>query len=209
MSPRSERHPTAEQIESALAALAGKQADPADSAGSLQGLQHPGLYTWWVDDKGARQLSAGIGAAVDPGLIYGGQAGATKWPSGKRGRATLGSRINTQHLNGRVRGSTFRLTLAAVLYGALRLEASGGKALEPGSEDELSRWMLAHLAVATHAFPDADVLGVLEDVVLNELDPPLNLHGRPPSRVRRRLSTLRSELSHPDRTVSASDFAHG
>ena len=82
--------------------------------GLLHGLDGPGLYSWWVDKSGALDLSRGLGCQVLPGRIYAGQTGATKWPSGTVGRATLRSRISSQHLRGRIRGSTFRLTLASV-----------------------------------------------------------------------------------------------
>ena len=40
----------------------------------------PGLYAWWVDEPGARALTMGLGHPVGAGLIYAGQAGATRWP---------------------------------------------------------------------------------------------------------------------------------
>src|SRR5215472_9277872 len=53
------------------------------------GLQVPGLYSWWADDRGAADPSRGLGLPVASGLIYAGQAGATRWPSGKRSGSTL------------------------------------------------------------------------------------------------------------------------
>src|ERR671925_521556 len=70
---------------------------PAD----LIGLDMPGLYSWWVDDTGAGDLTTGLGEAVSAGRIYGGQDGATRWPSGKVVTATLGSRIGANHLRGK------------------------------------------------------------------------------------------------------------
>jgi hypothetical protein len=53
-------------------------------------LTAPGLYSWWVDDAGAADLTAGADLSVQPGLIYAGLAGATRWPSGRRsGRSML------------------------------------------------------------------------------------------------------------------------
>ena len=52
---------------------------PAD----LTGLDHPGLYTWWVDDEGATDLEAGLGTELTSRRIYAGQAGATRWPSAR------------------------------------------------------------------------------------------------------------------------------
>ena len=90
-----------------------------------------GLYSWWTDAAGAHDLSDGLGHLVPEGLIYAGQTGATKWPSGKVPNSTLAGRIRGNHLRGRVRGSTFRLTLAAALFLSLDLELLGPKKLSP------------------------------------------------------------------------------
>src|SRR5438128_1772434 len=73
--------------------------------GTLEGLDQPGLYTWWIDCTGAADLSAGLGHSVAAGLIYAGQAGA-----GMSSRS-LAQRIRN-HRRGNIRGSTFRWTLA-------------------------------------------------------------------------------------------------
>jgi hypothetical protein len=98
---------------------------PAD----LENLDQPGLYSWWVDHAGARDLSAGLGHTVAPGRIYAGQTGATKWPSGKTGAMTLTKRIGGNHIRGQIRGSTFRLTLAAILRRPLDLTVTAPKRL--------------------------------------------------------------------------------
>jgi hypothetical protein len=59
-------------------------------------------------------------------------------------------------------------------------------------EHALTEWMTAHLRVIAVPVPDADVLGRIEGEVLEELDPPLNLAGRPASDVRETLRRLRS-----------------
>jgi len=48
------------------------------------GFGGPGLYSWWVDDAGARDLTEGLGHPVDSGLIYAGLAGATRSRSGRK-----------------------------------------------------------------------------------------------------------------------------
>lgn len=164
---------------------------PAD----LLSIEQPGLYSWWVDESGASDLSAGIGAAVRPGRIYAGQAGATKWPSGKTGKATLKSRIGSNHLRGTVRGSTFRRTLAGALLVVLSLDLAGASRLAPESEQRLSAWMTSHLSLAVHPFPDRDALGHLESQVLGALDPPLNIEGRPPTPLRIRVAALRRTIT--------------
>jgi hypothetical protein len=54
--------------------------------------------------------------------------------------------------------------------------------------------MRTHLHVAIHAFSDRDALLDLEKYVLDELDPPLNLDGRPATAIRVRLTYLRRLL---------------
>jgi hypothetical protein len=191
------RQGTEEDLRDALRALEGEPTvvRASDWPGQLPGLDKPGLYSWWVDVRGATDLSEGIGAEVCEGRIYAGQTGATKWPSGKTGRATLGSRIGRNHLRGRIRGSTFRLTLASALWRSLELEIAGPAKLAPVSESRLSSWMADHLGVAVFPFADPDPLGWLEDRVLEVLDPPLNLDRRAPSAVRQRLRALRRGIS--------------
>lgn len=152
-----------------------------------QAADRPGLYSWWVDDVGADVLSSGLGMPIEPGLIYAGLAGATRWPSGQRSRNTLWLRIATMHLAGNHEFSTFRRTLGAIL------------AAEVGSTDvdepKLSEWMRDHLRVVTISFDDRDELGRLEKRVLAELNPPLNLQGMSSTPVRRRLKELRRGLT--------------
>ncbi len=118
----------------------------------LPGNDRPGLYSWWTDAEGAAELTAGLGHHIEPGRIYGGLTGATKWPSGRVGRATLKSRIGGNHLGGRIAGSTFRFTLAAALLLALDLRVVASRTLDPGSEKRLTEWMRQHLEVATFPF---------------------------------------------------------
>ena len=148
-----------------------------------QGLLAPGLYSWWVDDQGAADLSGGLGYPVPGGLIYAGQAGATRWPSGKRSQNTLWGRITGMHLGGAAEFSTFRRTLAAILRPVLGLSSE--------DDPQLSAWISTHLRVNAVPVPDADGLAETETAVLGALDPPLNLRGRPSSAIRARLAELR------------------
>lgn len=152
-----------------------------------------GLYAWFVDEPGARQLSEVFGVGLS-GLIYAGQAGATSSKAGVERSATLLSRILRNHLRGNIRSSTFRRTLTAALLQPLGLRLARPDALEPASNEVVSEWMRAHLEIATVACPDRATLAALESAVLQELNPPLNLMGMPPTGVRSRLKTLRREL---------------
>jgi hypothetical protein len=151
--------------------------------GGRQDLMVPGLYSWWVDDQGAADLSRGLGHPVPGGLIYAGQAGATRWPSGKRSQNTLWGRITGMHLGGAAEFSTFRRTLAAILRPLLGLDTE--------DDPKLSAWISTHLGISAVPVPDPDRLAEAETAVLDLLDPPLNLRGRPPTAIRARLAELR------------------
>ena len=147
------------------------------------GLNVPGLYSWWVDAAGADDLTTGLGLRPNPGLIYAGLAGATRWPSGRPSSNTLWSRISGMHLGGRHEFSTFRRTLGSILA-----HVRGEPTID---EAGLTAWMNAHLKVVAVPFDDADTLGHLEEDVLRRLNPPLNLKGMAESPIRNRLKDLR------------------
>jgi hypothetical protein len=151
------------------------------------GLKVVGLYSWWVDAAGADDLSRGLGHPVSAGLIYAGLAGATRWPSGNRSKNTLWSRIAAMHLGGNHEFSTFRRTLGSILAGA-----AGATRIDEGL---LTAWMDRHLRVVAVPHPDPDALGRLEELVLTEIDPPLNLQGMPRTPLRVRLSELRRAVA--------------
>lgn len=154
---------------------------------------HAGLYSWWADAE-ARTL---IGRTLEiemPDLIYAGQAGATRWPSGTKSTATLATRIRGNHINGNASSSTFRLTISAVLLDPLALTVAKPGRLTSESNRAVSDWIKAHLRVAVAADPDRDTLGRIEDAVLDILDPPLNIRGRPATKSRAMLAFLRSKL---------------
>ena len=169
----------------------------------LDGLDEPGLYSWWVDESGAAQLRSGLGHELGAGRIYAGQTGATQWPSGRVGSMTLRQRLGGNHLGGSIRGSTFRRTLAACLLEPLGLSIAAPDKLARESEVELSAWMRGHLHVAVHPFANRDALGALEHRVLAALDPPLNLEGMPSTVVRQRVSELRRVLTRGEASLGA------
>jgi hypothetical protein len=154
-------------------------------------LSRPGLYSWWVDDTGADDLSRALGHLVRPGLIYAGLAGATRWPSGKSstntlwGRlvGTLWGRLVGMHLGGRAILSTFRTSLGAILSTTLWYGAH--------DEARLTQWMYQRLRVIALPVDDADSLGDVETQVLGRLDPPLNLSKTTTTPLRTELSRLR------------------
>lgn len=130
----SDRPPTYE-FEDAVARLgnfAAARSVPELLAAEPAGLAMPGMYSWWVDEPGARQLSLGLGHLLNPRLIYVGQAGATRWPSGRRSTNTWWGRLVGTHLGAKAKFSTFRRSLASVLQ-------SGAETDEPSLTD----WMAA------------------------------------------------------------------
>jgi GIY-YIG catalytic domain/HB1, ASXL, restriction endonuclease HTH domain len=192
------------EVERALLALDGepRRVPAADWPAGLDGLDEPGLYSWWVDEGGAAQLRSGLGYEI-AGRIYSGQTGATKWPSGRVGSMTLRQRLGGNHLGGSIRGSTFRRTLAACLRESIGLSIAAPGRLARESEVELSAWMRRHLHVAVHPFPNRGALGALEHRVLAALDPPLNLEGMPSTAVRQRVSELRRILTLGEASLGA------
>src|SRR5512140_2486582 len=56
-----------------------------------EGVDRPGLFGFWVSEAGAAELALGLDVPLEAGRIYVGQAGATKWPSGRASDETLGS----------------------------------------------------------------------------------------------------------------------
>lgn len=170
------------------------RAFPADRAAAAR----PGLYAWWGDSHARSTLGGRLDSDL-PELLYVGQAGATRWPSGKRSSATLGSRIRSQHIRGNARSSTFRLTVSCLLMEALQLKSEGGR-LDRASNLRVSEWIATHLHIAIAPFDDRDKLGVVEAEVVRVLDPPLNLDHCASTPCRARLTELRRSLPRATRS---------
>ena len=179
-----------------------KAATPADFLGSARAdLRLLGLYSWWVDANGASDLSTGLGLPLSAGLIYAGQAGATRTRSGRRSGNTLWGRITGMHLGGRYRFSTFRRSLGSVLAAA-----AGADEID---ESALTLWMHQHLHVIAIPVEDADRLDDLESAVLTALDPPLTLAKMPPSPTRARLTALATPIRPPAKAWRTSGRSSG
>jgi hypothetical protein len=78
--------PAAAQVTDVLADRANA-VEPARFPRDSSETARPGMYSWWADEVARSTLGEEIDAAL-PAMLYVGQAGATKWPSGKRSSAT-------------------------------------------------------------------------------------------------------------------------
>ena len=154
----------------------------------------PGLYSWWADAEAQKLFLRAAGGFSVGRLLYVGQAGATRRPSGRKSTATLKSRIRTNHIRGNLSSSTFRHTISALLREPLNLRLAEPGKLMPDENRRVSTWIEDHMRVAIVAIVDREYLGRIELAVLDTLDPPLNLKGRPPTDLRRRLAELRREI---------------
>lgn len=149
-------------------------------------LRAPGMYSWWVDEAGAGDLTMGLGYPIRAGLIYAGLAGATR-SGGKASSNTLWGRIATMHLGNKHEFSTLRRSLGSILAWA--------NSQSTIDEEQLTRWMHAHLRVIPIAVADVDTLDHLESEILTQLDPPLNLAKVPKTPLRGSLSGLRKRYA--------------
>ena len=128
----------------------------------------------------------GLEHEIPAGLIYAGLAGATR-RSGATSSNTLWGRITTMHLGKKHEFSTLRRSLGSILA-----HASEKPTID---ETRLTLWMFAHLRIVLIPVADADTLGDLENHILRELDPPLNLAKVAPNPLRQRLSALRKQYA--------------
>lgn len=160
------------------------QLTPADDVSALPEL--PGLYAWWVDAAGARDLNRSLMLPISSGLVFVGQIGGSPWRSTPDVMPTLREQLQRIQLQGRSRSSAFRMTLATVLH-----EELGMRTLD---DPKLTAWMLQHLSVTVWPMEQPARLRELERQVTLRLNPALNVDHVPPSDVRVRLSQLRRAL---------------
>jgi hypothetical protein len=196
--PARRRTATRQELDQALKALldaAPTRVAVGNWPADLQNLDQPGLYSWWVDRAGAQDLSKGLGQTLSPGRIYAGQTGATKWPSGTAGVMTLAKRVGANHVRGQIRGSTFRLTLAAILRQPLCTRRRRAETPRPSLRKAAQQVDPTTPGSGRAAHPRPDALADLERQVLPILNPPLNLDQMPTTPLRATLSARRASLT--------------
>jgi hypothetical protein len=162
---------------------AGYPADPAGAAAT-------GVYAFHADEVARELLAPVLGDRVEP--LYVDQAGSSARRTYVASGATLGSAIARTHLRGSTTGSSFRRSVAAVLWDQLDLRCVAPKRLGPESNARLTAWMLAHLRVTTAVVDDIASLWLISEYIGHRLDPPLNLDGYARSPERERVRELRT-----------------
>jgi hypothetical protein len=184
------RAATDEQVLAASAALVPTVAFPARDwpPDDSTGLDQSGLYAWFLDRAGARELTIGYGLTVRAALAYVGEAGVDT-------EANLCERVECHLWKCAVARSTLRRSLACGLLGQHGWKVAAHRKLAIGCEGELTAWMRAHLRVAVHPFQDRVVLEHLEELVIHHLRPQLNLprSKRKDTPLQKRIRELRKE----------------
>ncbi|AWB92653.1 hypothetical protein C3E78_10820 [Aeromicrobium chenweiae] len=175
---------------SPVASVAHELADASQAvpASDLSGLpETPGLYGWIVDPVGARELNRCLRLPVRAGLIFVGQVGGSGRLPAAEPVTTLREHIDRVQLHGLARASTFRMNLATVLRGHLRMATL--------DDEVMTDWMLEHLSVSSWVGEDRAELRDLERQVIRELEPPLNVDRVPFTEYRTRLGQMRSGIA--------------
>jgi hypothetical protein len=130
----------------------------------------PGLYAWWCDEESLPGVPLREVDGVTDRLVYVGIA-----PSRAGSRQTLRGRICGNHLRGNIGSSTFRLSLAALLWqreGWSLSRRGNSPVLVPEDNQALSAWQREHLRVSWTVRPHP---WEVEPQVIKALSPPLNL----------------------------------
>jgi hypothetical protein len=150
----------------------------------------PGIYVFHGDAVASEVVGLVLRCHVRP--LFVDQAGGRSSRTHRASGATLESAIGRTHLRGSTLASSFRRSLAAVLWNELELRCERPKRLDAESNARLTGWMLEHLSVATLAFDDRITLTLLASDIAHRLDPHCNLVNHPNCAARRRLRKLRA-----------------
>ena len=183
-------------IEAACAAL-GDEESARPSAELLADedaeLGIAGLHAWWVDEKGAAELSRGLGPGltIPAGIVFIGESGGTRHSGKTASGNTLRGRIK-EFAGGK--SGTLCTTLDAILHGALGPDSEVGT--------HLTQWMAAHLRVTTWATDDERQLEDIKNGVLGKHALPFDLQS-PDNEFKARISELRTQRKREKQAKSA------
>lgn len=132
----------------------------------------PGVYAWWIQDGVLPDVPTAPHPTEPRGLLYVGIA-----PSRESSPATLRSRILQQHIGGNVGSSTFRRSLAALLFeskGWVPVKTETREVLTTEDNAALKTWQRDNLRLAwVHVAMPWDA----EATIIEEMQPALNLAG--------------------------------
>ena len=131
-----------------------------DSVTHYAGLNNRGIYGWYADGRARAALRQAGLSVRDDGLVY---IGKTK--------VSFQQRVLGKHIRGSETNSTLRRTLKGVL---IATDSTATPA-------EISRFMRAHLKVAMLSIDDAALIDSVEDTLIKEYKPALNVKGNPNS----------------------------
>ena len=158
----------------------------------------PGLYSWWITEHDALP---GVPAKALPGhslyLLYIGIA-----PKDDRSRQRLRSRVCSNHMTGNIGGSTFRLSLAALLWerlGWMPVWRGDRPQLPRDDNRALSTWQAEHLRIGWVIRSEP---WRYERPVIARLQPPMNLAENAAHPFHKTMSDARSRLRHTARLTN-------
>lgn len=159
-------------IENAIAALTAppRSLEVSTSASGLP--PEPGLYAWWTvpgSIPGVPRCPHPTEPDLD--LFYVGIS-----PSRANSSQNLRKRVAGTHIKGNTGGSTFRLTLASLLFEAMGWQPlmTDRPALSREDNAALTAWQHQHLHLTWAVHPEP---WTVEHEVIGRLRPPLNLAG--------------------------------
>lgn len=170
----------------------GRSCPVSEFPSGFEDLDHPGIYAWWANDYAANFMSDRLGEEIAPGIVYIGQAGAIK--SGSKSNSNLFQRLSSNHMGGTLRTSTFRLSIAAILWEEVRQFHIGDREIGDRGEQQISQWIEQNFRLVAAPFADRNQLRMAEAEVLSHFNPALNLAGMGPSRIRSALTARRAAL---------------
>src|SRR5690349_24732905 len=107
---------------------------PLDPCGSLD----PGVYAFHGDAVASEVVGLVLRCHVQP--LYVDHAGGVSLRTHRASAATLESAIGRTHLRGHTQASSFRRSLAAVLFNELDLRCDRPKRLDAASNQRLTKW---------------------------------------------------------------------
>ena len=159
--------------------------------------QH-GVYAWWVSPGGIPGVKGPAHPTELFELLYVGIA-----PKDGKSKATLRSRIRDQHLGGNIGSSTFRQSLAALLFeeeGWITRRSGTRSQLIPEHNRALSEWQRDRLRLVWVERPRP---WEIEGRVIALMHPSLNLADNAPHPLYLRLKWLRAKLRASSPMVKA------